>query len=108
VGVGVGGPNVLIDFLDQFFGICRPATTAIPLENLIPIEELAKRLHQTESWVREKCRRLCSNPIPVYNLGRHLLFDGVQISEWIRNTTRPIHVRHRCRKRYILEEGGIN
>jgi hypothetical protein len=76
-----------------------PATTAIPLENLIPIEELAKRLDQTESWVREKCRHRCSNPIPVYNLGRHLLFDWVLISEWIRNTPRPIHVRHTCRKR---------
>ncbi len=73
--------------------------TPIPLENLIPIEELAKRLHQTVSWVREKCRRRCSNPIPVYNLGRHLLFDWAQVSEWIRNTPRPIHARHRRRRK---------
>src|SRR5579863_2935512 len=68
-------------------------------ENLLPIEELAKRLHQTEAWVREKCRRRCPNPIPVYNLGRHLLFDWVQVSGWIRNTPRPAHARHRRRKK---------
>jgi hypothetical protein len=76
-----------------------PRTGEIPPENLIPIEELAKRLHQTESWVREKCRRRCPNPIPVYNLGRHLLFDWVQVSEWIRNSPRPIHTRHHRRKK---------
>src|SRR6266699_933536 len=77
------------------------AATPIPLENLIPIQELAKRLHQTESWVREKCRRRCPNPIPVYNLGRHLLFDWVQVSEWIRNSPRPIHARHHRRRKKI-------
>lgn len=33
-------------------------------------------------------------PIPVHNLGRHLLFDWVQVSEWIRNTPRPVQTRH--------------
>ena len=75
-----------------------PATTSIPLENLIPIEELAKRLHQTESWVREVPPPLFESG-PSYKLGRHLLFDWVRISEWNRNTPRPIHARHRCRKR---------
>ncbi len=73
----------------------------IPSDDLIPIEELAKRLHQTEAWVREKCRRRCSNPIPVYNLGRHLLFDWRQVSEWIRETGRgQAHMKHhRTRKK---------
>jgi hypothetical protein len=74
-----------------------PSTGEIPPENLITIEELAKRLHQTESWVREKCRRRSPNPIPVYNLGRHLLFDWIQVSEWIRNSPRPIHSAHKRR-----------
>jgi hypothetical protein len=73
-------------------------SVVIPPENLIPIEELAKRLHQTEAWVREKCRRRCPNPIPVYNLGRHLLFDWTQVSEWIRAISRPVHLRHVRRK----------
>jgi hypothetical protein len=70
------------------------SSVVIPPENLIPIEELAKRLHQTESWVREKCRRRCPNPIPVYNLGRHLLFNWIEVSEWIRTISRPVHARH--------------
>jgi hypothetical protein len=51
------------------------------------------------AWVREKCRRRCSNPIPVFNLGRHLMFDWIQVSEWIRSSPRPVHARHRRRKK---------
>ena len=62
--------------------------------DLLPIKELARRLHTDASWVREKTRRRCPNPIPVYNLGRHLLFDWRQVSEWIRNSPRPRHAAH--------------
>jgi len=51
------------------------SSAAIPPENLIAIEELANGLQKPVGWVREKCRRRCPNPIPVHNLGRHLLFD---------------------------------
>ncbi len=77
----------------------------IPPEDLITIEVMARRLRsdvpeaEGVAWVREKCRRRCPNPIPVWNLGRHLLFDWVQVSEWIRNSPRPIHARHRRRKK---------
>jgi len=70
---------------------------SIPPEDLISIEELATRLHTSVAWVREKCRRRCPNPIPVYNLGRHLVFDWIKVSEWIRNSPRPIHAIHRRR-----------
>ena len=63
-------------------------------EDLLPIEEVARRLHADVPWVREKVRRRCSCPIPVYNLGRHLLFDWRQVSEWIRNSPRPAHAAH--------------
>jgi hypothetical protein len=72
--------------------------------DLIPIEEVARRLHNTVAWVREKCRRRCPNPIPVYNLGRHLLFDWTQVSEWIRNTPRPIHAAHKRRTKEQIEK----
>jgi hypothetical protein len=68
--------------------------------DLLPIEEVARCLHQDVAWVREKCRRRCPNPIPVYNLGRHLLFDWRQVSEWIRNCPRPVHARHVRRKKW--------
>ncbi len=68
-------------------------------EDLLSIEELARRLHTDVAWVREKTRRRCHNPIPVYNLGRHLLFDWTQVTEWIRNCPRPVHARHFRRKK---------
>jgi len=76
-----------------------PISAPFSPETLITIEELAKRLHNTEAWVREKCRRWCPNPIPVMNAGRHLLFDWVQVSEWLRTLPRPTHVRHVRRKK---------
>lgn len=75
----------------------------IPPENLLTIEEMAKRLRPDVpaekgiAWIREKSRRRCPNPIPAYNLGRHLMFDWVQVSEWIRNSPRPIHAAHKRR-----------
>lgn len=62
--------------------------------DLLPIEEVAKRLHVDVAWVREKVRRRCPNPIPVYNLGRHLLFDWRQVSEWILSSPRPRYAPH--------------
>jgi hypothetical protein len=75
------------------------SSAPIPPEDLISIEELVKRLHTDVQWVREKCRRRCPNPIPVWNLGRHLLFDWVQVSDWIRNSPRPVHAHHKRRKK---------
>ncbi len=88
-----------------------PAAVVTPFnpEDLLPIEEIARRLCKSMTledgvaWVREKCRRRCPNPIPVYNLGRNLLFDWTQVSEWIRNSPRPIHAAHRRRTKEQIE-----
>lgn len=78
--------------------------TAIPPQDLITIEEMARRLRPDQTpqkgiaWVREKCRRRSPNAIPVYNLGRHLMFDWRQVSAWIQNLSRPVHAPHRRRK----------
>jgi len=53
-------------------------------------------------------RRRCPNPIPVYNLGRHLVFDWIKVSEWTRNSPRPIHASHRRRTRKQIAGGGIH
>ncbi len=93
----------------------KPAVVAPELpaafnsEDLLPIEEIARRLCKSMTlkegvaWVREKCRRRCPNPIPVYNLGRNLLFDWIQVSEWIRSSPRPIHAAHRRRTKEQIE-----
>jgi hypothetical protein len=78
-------------------------TTSVPVFNpadLLPIEEVARRLHTNVSWVREKVRRRCPNAIPCYNLGKHLLFSWPDVCTWIRETGRGVpHVKHhRTRK----------
>jgi hypothetical protein len=65
--------------------------------DLLPIEEVARRLHTDVSWVREKIRRRCPNAMPVHNLGRHLLFHWPDVCDWIRNSQRPIHAAHKRR-----------
>jgi hypothetical protein len=67
-------------------------------DDLLSIEQVAARLHANVAWVREKIRRRCPHPMPVYNLGRHLVFSWPAICEWIRNAPRPIHAAHRRRK----------
>jgi hypothetical protein len=67
-------------------------------DDLLSIEQVAARLRTDVAWVREKIRRRCPNPMPVFNLGRHLLFSWPAICEWIRNAPRPIHAAHRRRK----------
>jgi len=80
-------------------------TAPIPIDaspapdQFISIEEVARRLHADVPYIREKCRRRCPNAIPVYNVGRHLLFDWAQVVEWVRKSPRPIHAPHRRRKK---------
>jgi len=81
------------------FAIDAPQAASLAPEQFISIEEVARRLHTDVGWVREKIRRRCPNPIPVFNLGRHLLFDWHQVSEWVRNSPRPIHAKHVRRKK---------
>jgi hypothetical protein len=68
-------------------------------DQFISIEEVALRLHADVPWVREKIRRRCPNPMPVFNLGRHLLFDWSQVVEWVRKSPRPIHAAHKRRSK---------
>jgi len=73
-------------------------------DQFISIEEVARRLHADVPWVREKIRRRCPNPMPVFNLGRHLVFDWAQVVEWVRNSPRPVHAPHVRRKKAFLDE----
>jgi hypothetical protein len=81
----------------QFPAVASEATPFVP-DDLLSIEEVAARLRTDVAWVREKIRRRCPYPMPVFNLGRHLLFDWNAVSEWIRNAPRPVHVPHFRRK----------
>jgi excisionase family DNA binding protein len=65
----------------------------------LSIEEVADRLRTDVGWVREKIRRRSPNPMPVFNVGRHLLFEWEQVAQWVRNSPRPIHAAHKRRWR---------
>lgn len=75
-----------------------PSVTLTTVSEFVSIEEVARRLHADVLWVREKIRRRCPNPMPVFNLGRHLVFDWAQVVEWVRNSPRPVHAAHHRRK----------
>jgi hypothetical protein len=72
--------------------------------DLLSIEQVAERLRTDVAWVREKCRRPCPNPIPVFNLGRHPLFSWPAVCEWIQNSPRPVHVAHRRRTKQEIQK----
>ena len=70
-----------------------------PEQSFLSIEQVAARLHRDVNWVREKIRRRCSNPMPVHNVGRHLLFEwtgGGGMGSAIRR--RPAHAAHKRAK----------
>lgn len=70
--------------------------------DLISLEEVAKRLHQDTNWVRSKVRPRSPNPMPVRNLGRHLIFSWTEVSEWIRRSpTRLKHAAHPPRRKKL-------
>ena len=86
-------------------GIPAPVP-AFDSDDLLPIEEVAKRLHKDVAWVREKVRRRCPNAIPCFNIGRTLVFSWVEVSNWIRETGRGVpHAKHhRSRKPKIVQK----
>jgi len=63
----------------------RTETSANPVkaEDIITPEELAARLKVPESWVYEKTRGRCRNPIPCLRLGRYVRFDWTTVAIWL-------------------------
>ena len=56
-------------------------------------EELAARLKGRKTWVHEKTRPRCPNPIPCLRLGQYLRFDWATIAEFeVGNPARPDEV----------------
>jgi excisionase family DNA binding protein len=51
--------------------------------NILTPEEVAARLKVPESWVYEKTRARCRNPIPCLRLGRYIRFDWNAVIRWL-------------------------
>ena len=65
-----------------------------PFFEVLTAEELAKRWHVPESWVREQTRSRCSDPIPHVRLGRYVRFSWGSPdlnSWWARRQSRAAH-----------------
>jgi predicted DNA-binding transcriptional regulator AlpA len=52
-------------------------------EDILTPEEVAARLKVPESWVYEKTRVRCRNPIPCLRLGRYIRFDWLAVIAWL-------------------------
>jgi excisionase family DNA binding protein len=52
-------------------------------EDILTPEEVAARLKVPESWVYEKTRARCRNPIPCLRLGRYVRFDWNAVITWL-------------------------
>lgn len=53
-----------------------------PREIMTPAE-VAQWLRVPESWVYEKTRRRCGNPLPCLRIGRYIRFDRRRIARWL-------------------------
>ena len=52
-------------------------------EDILTPEEVAARLKVPESWVYEKTRARCRNPMPCLRLGRYVRFDWNAVITWL-------------------------
>jgi excisionase family DNA binding protein len=52
--------------------------------DLLTPDELAARLKVHKSWVFEKTRRRCSDPLPCIRVGRYLRFNWPDVVEWLK------------------------
>src|SRR5260370_12200397 len=53
------------------------------LGEILTPEELADRLKVSVSWIYEKRRPRCANPIPALPMGRLMRFDWETVVEWL-------------------------
>ena len=61
-------------------------SVAVNPDDILTPEELAKRLKLPVTWVREKTRSRCPDPMPCFRIGRYVRFDWKRVAEWLRST----------------------
>jgi hypothetical protein len=55
------------------------------LGEILTPDELAARLKVPVSWIYEKQRTRCKNPIPSKPMGRYVRFDWDEVTKWLEN-----------------------
>jgi hypothetical protein len=69
-------------------GVKRPEQTRAiengPFFEILTAEMLAERWRVPASWIREKCRSRCADPIPHIRLGRYVRFSwgSPELTQW--------------------------
>jgi len=76
----LGDQPTITDRVSLHFSHISPGLKS---EDILTPEEVAARLKVPESWVYEKTRARCRNPIPCMRLGRYVRFDWGSIIKWL-------------------------
>lgn len=63
-----------------------PDRHALDWRNILTAPEVAERLKVPTSWVFEKTRSRCQNPIPHFRIGKYIRFDWARVVEWLATT----------------------
>lgn len=71
------------DRLKAKAAVPEPTTVVKSFSEIITPEELAMRLRVPTSWVYEKRRPRCKNPIPAVPLGKIIRFDWAAVVVWL-------------------------
>src|ERR1700689_2278785 len=61
----------------------KESASLVKAEDILTPEDLAPRLKVPDSWVYEKTRGRCRNPIPCLRLGRYVRFDWAAVATWL-------------------------
>ena len=76
----IGDQPTITDRVSLHFSHISPRLKS---EDILTPEEVAARLKVPESWVYEKTRVRCRNPIPCLRLGRYIRFDWLAVIAWL-------------------------
>ena len=57
------------------------------MNEILTPEEVAALFRVNPSWVYEKSRRRCKDPLPVHRIGKYLRFHRAEVLEWFGRTS---------------------
>ena len=66
-----------------FWKAASLSNVSLKTEDILTPEEVAVRLKVPDSWVYEKTRSRCRNPIPCLHIGRYIRFNWSAVVNWL-------------------------
>jgi excisionase family DNA binding protein len=71
------------DARSVFWKAASRSNVSLKTEDILTPEEVAARLKVPDSWVYEKTRSRCRNPIPCLRIGRYIRFNWSAVVNWL-------------------------